>query len=567
MEQLIVKYIAKHGSQGMFDGIENIVDKPYEWAISKFENYPKMPKNKKGQIANALQAVLASYKVTNKTLNALKAENEQLQSRLDDGIISKRDHQMSEILWKEEKIRMQSKIVHLRTNNSMLSSSVETLFKDLEEAKSACQFLLKNGTTEISTGKTSLCGMWSNQVPDMLDSDGNSERDPQSVSSQHSDCTVKFPMTPVHLTTTMPANEEEEEPMTSTMVRGFNPNELEVIKSIGKFDPAKQDPLDFLKVFELYADIYKFTDGDACVLLTVCLPDTLSGALKEKVKTRTANKLERKQALLEVLGVMSVDWDKISDVHMRTGEHPMAFSERLLETFKTFSGNPDITPNDVSFKSALINKCDSLTRSAVSMFVTHLSDYNDIIAKMTQFFNNNANSKRSHYVSAVGVKNLNKNRASNVSWKKETYTTGGRKERLPPRNPDNPLVCYSCGKEGHISRECKFSLKRSGPKTDLHQLQATVNRLRKELKNLWNSLPGIFHQTTQQIWQSQKNKMHSGQNVYHHKFESSDDAVVKNYQNEGPWSAHRERPCRDSHHKTKNRQPGKRSFHIGPLIS
>ncbi|MGL4646130.1 MAG: hypothetical protein ACRCVL_03250, partial [Cetobacterium sp.] len=85
MEQLIVKYIAKHGSQGMFVGIENIVE-PYEWAISKFENDPKMPKTKKGQIANALQAVLASYKVTRKTLNALKAENEQLQSRLDEGI-------------------------------------------------------------------------------------------------------------------------------------------------------------------------------------------------------------------------------------------------------------------------------------------------------------------------------------------------------------------------------------------------------------------------------------------------------------------------------------------------
>ncbi|XP_060726910.1 uncharacterized protein LOC132846279 [Tachysurus vachellii] len=414
--------------------------------------------------------------------------------------------------------------------------------------------------------------MWSNQVPEMLDSDENSERDSHSVRSQYSDCTVKFPMTPVHLTTTMRANEGVEEPVTSTMVRGFKPNELEaVIKSIAKFDPAKQDPLDFLKVFELYVDIYRFTDGDACVLLTVCLPDTLSGALNQKVKTRTANKLERKQALLEVLGVMSVDWDKISDVHMRKGEHPMAFSERLLETFKTFSGNPDITPNDVSFKSALINKCDSLTRSAVSMFVTHLSDYNDIIAKMTQFFNNNANAKRSHPVSAVGVKNLNKKRASQVSWKNENYTTEDRKERLLSRNPDNPLVCYSCGKEGHISRECKFSLKKTGRKTDLNQLQATVNRLRKELKNLCNSLPAVFHQATQQIWQGQKNKMHSGQNVHHHKFESSDDVVVKNYQNEDPWSAHCERLGSDSHHKlchkTKNQQPGKRSFHIDPLIS
>lgn len=66
MEQLIVKYIAKHGSRGLFDGIENVSDKPYEWAIEKFERYPKMARNKKGKVANALQAVFASYKVTKK---------------------------------------------------------------------------------------------------------------------------------------------------------------------------------------------------------------------------------------------------------------------------------------------------------------------------------------------------------------------------------------------------------------------------------------------------------------------------------------------------------------------
>ncbi len=40
------------------------------------------------------------------------------------------------------------------------------------------------------------------------------------------------------------------------------------------------------------------------------LPDTLSGVLTQKVKDRTANKSERKQTLLEVLGVMSVNWIK-----------------------------------------------------------------------------------------------------------------------------------------------------------------------------------------------------------------------------------------------------------------
>jgi len=50
MEEMIVKYIAKHGSQGMFNGIENIVDKPYKWAISKFENDPKCLRTKMGKL-------------------------------------------------------------------------------------------------------------------------------------------------------------------------------------------------------------------------------------------------------------------------------------------------------------------------------------------------------------------------------------------------------------------------------------------------------------------------------------------------------------------------------------
>ncbi len=74
--------------------------------------------------------------------------------------------------------------------------------------------------------------------------------------------------------------------------------------------------------------------------------------------------------MLEVLGVMSVNWDKIYEIQMRKGEHPATFSERLLETFKTFSGDSGITQNDVRFKSALISKCDPLTHSAVTMLVT-----------------------------------------------------------------------------------------------------------------------------------------------------------------------------------------------------
>ncbi len=51
MEELIVKYIAKHSSVGMFDGIEK-ADDPYEWALSQFKKCPKMPKNKEGKVAD-----------------------------------------------------------------------------------------------------------------------------------------------------------------------------------------------------------------------------------------------------------------------------------------------------------------------------------------------------------------------------------------------------------------------------------------------------------------------------------------------------------------------------------
>lgn len=450
MEKLIVKYITKHGSQGMFDGIENFVDKPYEWAISKFET-SKMPKNGKGKIANALQAVFASYNVIRKRVDELKAENE----RLSVEVISTKNYQALETIWKEEKVKMQNEIALLRTNKDMLKSSVEILANNLEEAQTACQCMIMNGTTEKNVRKTLLdvtvCSPVS-KMPDLQEESPEAwERDSQSFRSQYSDSTVRFPMAPVHVTTAMRASEGRGERMTSTMVRAFNPTELEiVIKNIGKFDPAKQDPLDSLKNLEQYADLYNFTDGDACVVLKMCLPDTLSGALTQKVKDKTANKSERKQALLEVLGMMSIDWDKISEMHMRKGEHPAAFSERLLETFKNFSGNPDITKNDVTFKSALINKCDSLTHSAVSMFVTPFSEFDDIIAKMTQFYNNNANSqmkgaKSRHPVAAFGRK----------EYSRLTDGFHHRQRRFAGINSEGVILCYACGNAGHIARHCQ----------------------------------------------------------------------------------------------------------------
>ncbi len=87
MEELIVKYIAKHGSVGMFDGIEK-ADDPYECAMSQFKSCPRMPKNKDGKFYNALQALFASYKVTKKRLEEMKTENKLLSSQFSENVIS-----------------------------------------------------------------------------------------------------------------------------------------------------------------------------------------------------------------------------------------------------------------------------------------------------------------------------------------------------------------------------------------------------------------------------------------------------------------------------------------------
>ncbi len=71
MEELIVKYIDKHGSVGMCDGIEK-ADDPYKCAMSQLKKCPRMPKNKEVKVANALQALFTSYKVTKKRLEEMK---------------------------------------------------------------------------------------------------------------------------------------------------------------------------------------------------------------------------------------------------------------------------------------------------------------------------------------------------------------------------------------------------------------------------------------------------------------------------------------------------------------
>ncbi len=93
-------------------------------------------------------------------------------------------------------------------------------------------------------------------------------------------------------------------------------------------------------------------------------------------------------------------------------------------------------------------------------------------------------------MSVISAKKPYQSSGHKVFWKREDHVSGEREERPPPYNPDNLPVCYSCGKEGHISRECTFSLEKTGPKMYLHQLQAKVDRLSKENEErvlIWRS--------------------------------------------------------------------------------
>lgn len=96
------------------------------------------------------------------------------------------------------------------------------------------------------------------------------------------------------------------------------------------------------------------------------------------------------------------------------------------------------------------------------------------------------------------------------------------------------------------------------------------------LKNLCCSLPAMCNQAAQQIGLSQRyNKMYYDQDVHNHKCELGDVVMVKNYHHEGPWTANWAGPytvidkCGDTVykvcHKTKNRQPVRKRFHIDQM--
>ncbi len=109
MEELIAKYIAKHGSVGICDGIEK-ADDTYECAMSQLKkDSPRKPKNKEGKVARAFQARFTSYKVI-KRLEEMKTENKLLNSQVSDNIISLRNCKDEEVILKEHIVKLREEI-------------------------------------------------------------------------------------------------------------------------------------------------------------------------------------------------------------------------------------------------------------------------------------------------------------------------------------------------------------------------------------------------------------------------------------------------------------------------
>jgi len=84
--------------------------------------------------------------------------------------------------------------------------------------------------------------------------------------------------------------------------------------------------------------------------------------------------------------------------------------------------------------------------------VTSLSEYNDIFGKMTQFYNNNANAnsqmktvKSRHPVAAFGGRECSTTLFNGFHY---------RPRRFGRIHSEGVIICYACGKDGHIARHC-----------------------------------------------------------------------------------------------------------------
>src|SRR4029434_8874986 len=140
----------------------------------------------------------------------------------------------------------------LKANNNLLKSTVEVLSGELDKViHRVSQF--SNCTSDISSSNAGNEECWKKQ---------SDSRDSQC---QYSGVTIKYPMAPIHSTTVRNGASGDE--VMSHTIKCLTPSELEAaVKIVGKFEPGRQDPLEFFHSLGTRAHIYRLKYFFAFVL-------------------------------------------------------------------------------------------------------------------------------------------------------------------------------------------------------------------------------------------------------------------------------------------------------------
>ncbi len=73
------------------------------------------------------------------------------------------------------------------------------------------------------------------------------------------------------------------------------------LSTVGTFDPDNMDPVELLSKLEKVVDVYSVPEEDACRLLMICIPRSLTSVLLQEVCDKRADRGARREALLMAL--------------------------------------------------------------------------------------------------------------------------------------------------------------------------------------------------------------------------------------------------------------------------
>ncbi len=309
----------------------------------------------------------------------MKTENKLQNSQVSNNVMSLRNCEIIEILLKEQIVKLRKEMSKSETERETFRCLYEGTARQLVHAQSNSEYCETNCKEVFSQRHNS------------------------------SDDSVRFPIAPVRTRQTGNRNGNErvldQRTENGQAVRQLSFMDFQsLVTTVGTFEPDNMDPEEFLsKTGEV--EVHSVSDEDACRLIMMCIPRSLTSALSQEVRDKRADKGARREALLRLAGTDLVNLRKITEVTMEVGEHPLAFASRLWEMFSCYSGLPNATKQNLMFKSALIAQSSSYMREAIALHVDVNTPYEQIISKMTQHFNARIQMKAAesrHPVAAFG---------------------------------------------------------------------------------------------------------------------------------------------------------------------